>query len=42
MVERARPRFGGPTTLTVVAGAGHLTPVTAPDALRAAVERHLP
>ncbi len=27
--------------LTVVPGAGHLTPLTAPDALRAAVERHL-
>ena len=29
-------------TLTVVAGAGHLTPLTAPEALRTAVERHLP
>ena len=29
-------------TLTTLAGAGHLTPLTAPDALRAAVERHLP
>ena len=29
-------------TLTTVAGAGHLTPLTAPQALRAAVERHLP
>ena len=28
--------------LTVVPGAGHLTPLTAPGALRAAVERHLP
>ena len=28
-------------TLTVVSGAGHHTPLTAPDALRAAVERHL-
>jgi len=28
-------------TVTTVAGAGHLTPLTAPEALRAAVERHL-
>lgn len=28
--------------LTAVPGAGHLTPLTAPGALRAAVERHLP
>jgi pimeloyl-ACP methyl ester carboxylesterase len=28
--------------LTVCPGAGHLTPQTAPDALRAAVERHAP
>ncbi len=28
-------------TLTVVPGAGHLTPLTAPDQVRAAVERHL-
>ena len=29
-------------TLSVCPGAGHLTPLTAPDALRAAVERHRP
>ena len=29
-------------TLTRLPGAGHLTPLTAPDALRAAVERHHP
>ena len=28
--------------LTVVRGAGHLTPLTAPDALVAALERHRP
>jgi pimeloyl-ACP methyl ester carboxylesterase len=28
-------------TITVVPGAGHLTPLTAPGALRAAIERHL-
>jgi len=42
MAREAEPRFGGPTTLTVVPGAGHLTPLTAPAALRAAVEAHLP
>jgi pimeloyl-ACP methyl ester carboxylesterase len=41
-VERARPRFGGPTKLTVIPGAGHLTPLTAPSALRAALDAHLP
>ena len=41
MAERARPLFGGPATLTVVPGAGHLTPLTAPDALRAALEAGL-
>ncbi|HZN14914.1 MAG TPA: alpha/beta hydrolase [Acidimicrobiales bacterium] len=29
-------------TLTVCAGAGHLTPLTVPDELRAAIERHRP
>ena len=29
------------STLTVLSGAGHLTPLTAPQELRAAVERHL-
>ena len=42
MAQRAEPRFAGPTTLTVVPGAGHLTPSTAPAARRAAVEAHLP
>jgi pimeloyl-ACP methyl ester carboxylesterase len=41
-VERARPRFGGPTKLTVLPGAGHLTPLTAAPALRAAIDAHLP
>jgi len=41
VAEQAQPLFGGPVTLTVVPGAGHLTPLTAPDALRAAVERAL-
>jgi pimeloyl-ACP methyl ester carboxylesterase len=41
-VERARSRFAGPTKLTVVPGAGHLTPLTAASALRAAIDAHLP
>lgn len=40
VAERAA-KLVGEARLTVVDGAGHLTPLTAPDALRAAVERHL-
>ncbi len=39
--ERAASLFGGETTLTIVPGAGHLTPLTAAPALRAALDRHL-
>ncbi len=39
--ERAQALFGGPAKVTVVPGAGHLTPLTIPDVLRAAVEAHL-
>ena len=42
MAEAAVSRFGGGTTLTIVPGAGHLTPLTAAPALRAALDRHLP
>lgn len=41
VAEEARALLGDRATLTVLPGAGHLTPLTAPDALRAAVERHL-
>jgi pimeloyl-ACP methyl ester carboxylesterase len=39
--EQAASLAGGGAQLTVCPGAGHLTPLTAPDALRAAVERSL-
>jgi pimeloyl-ACP methyl ester carboxylesterase len=39
--ERAAALLGERATLTVLSGAGHLTPVTAPDELRAAVGRRL-
>lgn len=39
--EALRDRLSG-AELVVVPGAGHLTPTTAPDALRAAIERHRP
>jgi pimeloyl-ACP methyl ester carboxylesterase len=41
VAERAVARFAGPATLTVVPGAGHLTPLTAPQALRDALDRRL-
>jgi pimeloyl-ACP methyl ester carboxylesterase len=41
-VARAASALLARATLTIVPGAGHLTPSTAPEALRAAVERHLP
>jgi len=41
VAERAVPRFGGEAALTIVPGAGHLTPLTAAPALRAALDRHL-
>jgi pimeloyl-ACP methyl ester carboxylesterase len=41
IAERARSLFGGEATLTIVAGAGHMTPLTAAPALRAALDRHL-
>jgi len=41
VAERAAEMLGDLATLTVVPGAGHLTPTTAPDALRDAVERRL-
>jgi pimeloyl-ACP methyl ester carboxylesterase len=40
-VAEAAVRLMGEGTVEVLPGAGHLTPLTAPDALRAAVERHL-
>jgi pimeloyl-ACP methyl ester carboxylesterase len=40
MAEAAVSRFGGEATLTIVPGAGHLTPLTAAPALRAALDRH--
>ena len=41
VAERAGELLGDLATLTVVAGAGHLTPTAAPDALRDALERRL-
>jgi pimeloyl-ACP methyl ester carboxylesterase len=41
VAERAVDILGDKATLTVVAGAGHMTPFTAPDAIRAAVDRQL-
>ena len=41
VAQRAAEILGGKATLTVVPGAGHMTPFTAPDAIRAAVERQL-
>jgi pimeloyl-ACP methyl ester carboxylesterase len=41
VAEEALALLGDRATLTTVPGAGHLTPLTAPDALRQAVERHL-
>jgi pimeloyl-ACP methyl ester carboxylesterase len=41
VAERAMSLFGGPVALTIVPGAGHLTPLTAAPALRAALDRHL-
>jgi pimeloyl-ACP methyl ester carboxylesterase len=39
--ERAASLFGAGAALTIVPGAGHLTPLTAAPALRAALDRHL-
>ena len=39
--QRARSLFGGEATLTIVPGAGHMTPLTAVAPLRAALDRHL-
>jgi len=41
VAERAASLFGGPTRLTLVPGAGHLTPTTAVPALREALHRQL-
>jgi pimeloyl-ACP methyl ester carboxylesterase len=41
MAEEAVSRFGAGATLTIVPGAGHLTPLTAAPMLRAALDRHL-
>ncbi|MBV8960821.1 MAG: alpha/beta hydrolase [Actinobacteria bacterium] len=41
VAERAATMLGDQATLTVLPGAGHMTPLTAPDALRAAIERQL-
>ncbi len=41
IAERAVSLFGAGATLTIVPGAGHLTPLTAAPALRAALDRHL-
>jgi pimeloyl-ACP methyl ester carboxylesterase len=41
MAQRAVARFGNGAALTIVPGAGHLTPLTAAPALRAALDRHL-
>jgi pimeloyl-ACP methyl ester carboxylesterase len=41
IAERAQSLFGGEATLTIVTGAGHMTPLTAAPALRAALDRHL-
>jgi pimeloyl-ACP methyl ester carboxylesterase len=40
MAEAAVSRFGAGATLTIVPGAGHLTPLTAAPSLRAALDRH--
>jgi pimeloyl-ACP methyl ester carboxylesterase len=40
MAEAAVSRFGAGATLTIVPGAGHLTPLTAAPTLRAALDRH--
>ena len=41
VAERAAAMLGDRATLTVLPGAGHLTPSTAPDALRMAAERRM-
>lgn len=41
VAERAARLLGDRARLSVVPGAGHLTPLAAPDALRAALDRHL-
>lgn len=41
LAQQAQPLFGGGATLTIVPGAGHLTPLTAPAALRAAIDEQL-
>jgi pimeloyl-ACP methyl ester carboxylesterase len=41
MAQQAADLLGERASLTVLTGAGHLTPLTAPDALRAAVTAHL-
>lgn len=41
VAERAASLFAGPTRLTLVPGAGHLTTATAVPALREALHRHL-
>ncbi|MDQ1445766.1 MAG: hypothetical protein QOI20_2230, partial [Acidimicrobiaceae bacterium] len=41
VAQAAAALVGDRAVLTVVEGAGHLTPLSAPDALRAAVSRHL-
>lgn len=41
IAERAVSLFGSGATLTIVPGAGHMTPLTAAPALRAALDRHL-
>ena len=41
LAQQAQPLFGGDATLTVVPSAGHLTPLTAPAALRTAIDEHL-
>jgi pimeloyl-ACP methyl ester carboxylesterase len=40
VAEGAVSRFGAGATLTIVPGAGHLTPLTAAPTLRAALDRH--
>jgi len=39
VAERIRDSLAGPARLTVLPGVGHLTPTTAPAAIRAAIER---
>ncbi len=39
-IERLLVESGAPCRLTVCPGAGHMTPQTAPEQLRAAIERH--